>query len=296
MRVPEATREAIAIHQAAGRRFEAAGVASFVREQGPSAGSGAPVVLVHGVPTSSFLYRKVIPALAQQGLRGVAFDLPGLGLADRPERFDYSWSGLAWWLGEAIDALGIDRCHLVVHDIGGPIGCEWAVRNADRVISLTALNTLLGVAGFRRPWVMQPFSIRGVGELWLACLRPLPMSELFYTQGIADRSATPRREVYAHYYLLKRVDGGRAFLRIMRGYELTEAKQRFLWEGLAQRPYPARIVWGERDPALGLDELRVVQEALEVPDPILLPAKHFLQEDQPVAIANAIADLASPLG
>src|SRR4051812_5575998 len=121
MRVPEATREAIAIHQAAGRRFEAGGVKSFVRDQPPSVGTGSAVILVHGVPSSSFLYRKMIPALAQQGLRAIAFDFPGLGLADRPEEFDYSWSGLSRWMGQAIDALGIDRCHLVVHDIGGPL-------------------------------------------------------------------------------------------------------------------------------------------------------------------------------
>jgi haloalkane dehalogenase len=296
MRVPEATREAIAIHQAAGRRFEAGGVQSFVRDQAPSVGSGSAVVLVHGVPSSSFLYRKMIPALAQQGLRAIAFDFPGLGLADRPEDFDYSWSGLSSWMGDAIDALGVNRCHLVVHDIGGPIACEWAVRNPERVLSLTALNTMLGVAGFRRPWSMQPFAIRGLGELWLAALRPLPMSQLLYLQAIENRAATPRREAYAYYFLLKRADGGRAFLRIMRGFELTEEKQRFLWEGLAQRTYPARIVWGENDPALGLDQLRLVQEALEVPDPILLPAKHFLQEDQALPVANAITDLAAPLG
>jgi pimeloyl-ACP methyl ester carboxylesterase len=292
MRPPDATREAIEVHRAAGRPFDAGGARSFVREQG----RGAPVVLLHGVPTSSFLYRKVIPVLADQGLRAVGFDFPGLGLADRPEAFDYSWSGLARWTAEAIDALGIERCHLVVHDIGGPIGCEWAVRNPDRVHSLTALNTLLGVATFRRPWTMHPFSISGVGSIWLKSLRPFVMSELFYLQGIADRSAVPRREIYAHYYLLKRVDRGQAFLRIMRGFELTDERQRFLWDGLAQRTYPARIVWGERDPALGLDQLRFAQEALEVEDPILLPAKHFLQEDQAVAVGQAIADLASPLG
>jgi pimeloyl-ACP methyl ester carboxylesterase len=82
----------------------------------------------------------------------------------------------------------------------------------------------------------------------------------------------------------------------MRGFELTSAKQRFLWEGLAHRPWPARIVWGERDPALGLDQLRAAQSALRIDDPILLPAKHFLQEDQATPVAQAIADLAAPLG
>ena len=282
-------------HAASGRRFEAAGVHSFVREQGPSGEGGPPVVLLHGVPTSSFLYRKVLPALADQGLRALAFDFPGMGLADRPRRFDYTWSGLARWTGEAIDALGIDRCHLVVHDIGGPIGCEWAIRSPERVLSLTALNTLLAVAGFRRPWPMHPFAVPGLGEAWLRSLRPYVMSELFYRQGILDRDAVPRREIYAHYHLLDRVDRGRAFLRIMRGFELTEAKERFLREGLADRRYPARVVWGELDPALG-DQQRSVCEILGVAEPVLVRAKHFLQEDQAPAVAGAIADVAAPLG
>ncbi|MGH2953144.1 MAG: alpha/beta fold hydrolase [Solirubrobacterales bacterium] len=283
---------AIEAHSAAGRRFAAGGVQSFVREQG----EGPTVVLLHGVPSSSYLYRKLIPALADQGMRAVAFDFPGLGLADRPVDFDYSWSGLAGWTGQAIDALGIERCHLVVHDIGGPVGFEWAIRNSERMLSLTALNTLVDVATFHRPWTMHPFSIRGVGELWLAGLRPFAMSELFYLQTIADRAAVPRHEVYAYYYLLKRVDRGRAFLRIMRGFELTEAKQRFYYDGLADRSYPARIVWGERDPALGIERLRAVQAALRVDEPVMLPAKHFPQEDQAPAVATAIADLVAPLG
>jgi haloalkane dehalogenase len=290
--IPDATSEAIEAHQAAGRRFSAGGLESFVREQG----AGAPVVLLHGVPTSSFLYRKVIPALADQGLRGVALDFPGLGLAERPSDFDYSWSGLARWTGEALDALEIDRCHLVVHDIGGPIGCDWAVGSPERVLSLTALNTMLGLATFRRPWTMAPFSVPALGRVWLGSLRPWAFSRLFYLQGIADAAAVPRAQVYAHYHLLKRVDRGRAFLRIMRGFELAESKQRHLWDGLAKRSYPARIVWGERDPAIGMDQMRLAQEALGVSEPILLPAKHFLQEDHATAVAQAIADLAAPLG
>src|SRR5215213_11513167 len=124
--------DAIEQHRRAGREFEAGGVRSFVREQG----EGDPVVLMHGIPVSSFLYRKVLPLLAERGLRGVAFDLPGLGLAERPQVFDYTWTGLGRWTGAAIDALGIERCHLVLHDIGGPIGLEWALSNRERVKSL----------------------------------------------------------------------------------------------------------------------------------------------------------------
>jgi len=280
--------EAIARHEAAGQRFEAAGVGSFVLEQG----EGDPVVSMHGVPVSSFLFRKLLPELAGRGLRGVAFDLPGLGLAERPEDFDYSWSGLARWTGEAIDALGIERCHLVVHDIGGPVGFEWAIRNPQRVLSLTALDTLVDAASFHRPWPMHPFSIRGVGEVWLRTALPLPYRQVHYLVGIENRAAVPAAEVDAHLALLKREDGGRAFLRIMRGFELTEAKQRFFFDGLADRPYPAQVVWGEKDRMIKEPQRLAVQRALGIEQPTLLPAKHFLQEDQAPAVAAAIASIA----
>ncbi len=124
-----------------GRPFRAAGVGSFVRE----GGAGDPVVLMHGLPSSSFLYRKVIDHLAAHGLRGVAFDLPGLGLAERPGDFDYTFAGLGRWAAAALDQLGLDRFHLVVHDAGGPVGFEMVTGQADRVRSLTLLNTVVAM-------------------------------------------------------------------------------------------------------------------------------------------------------
>jgi haloalkane dehalogenase len=285
--VKQEVRDVVGRHEAAGRRFEAAGVRSFVRE----GGNGDPVVLMHGVPVSSFLYRRLIPELASRGLQGVAFDLPGLGLAERPEGFDYSWSGLARWTGAAIDALEIERCHLVVHDIGGPIGFEWAIGNPERVLSLTALNTLVDAATFHRPWPMHPFSIRGVGEVWLRSMLPLPFRRVHYLVGIQDRAAVPATEVDAHLALLKRTDGGRALLKIMRGFELTSEKKRFFFEGLAGHPYPAQVVWGENDKMIGPEQRQAVMQALGVERATLLPAKHFLQEDHPAAVAESIASL-----
>ncbi len=243
-------------------------------------------------PLSSFLYRRVVPELANRGLRGVAFDLPGLGLADRPEDFDYSWSGHAAWTGAAIDALGIGRCHLVGHDIGGPIGFQWAIENPDRVLSFTALDTFVDVAHFHRPWPMHPFSIRGVGELWLRGMVRPAFRQIYYMVGIADRGAVPAAEVDAHHALLKRGDGGRALLRIMRGFELTAEKEELFLTGLGRREYPAQVVWGAEDRMLGEDRRRAVQSALGVEEATLLPAKHFLPEDQAPAVAEAVSALA----
>jgi haloalkane dehalogenase len=279
--------EAIEQHRRAGREFEAAGVQSFAREEG----NGEPVVLMHGVPVSSFLYRKVLPLLAGRGLRGVAFDLPGMGLAEKPSAFDYTWTGLGRWTGEAIDALGIQRCHLVLHDIGGPIGLEWALRNRDRVRTLTVLDTLIDVAHFRRVWTMNLAAPPLIGPIWVATARPPLARWLFYLQGIADRTATPAHEVDAHFALLHRDRGGRSFRKIIRGFELTEEKERFYVEGLREAAWPATILWADRDPALSQNRRRAFEEALGI-EAEVISAKHFLQEDRALAVADAIAHVA----
>jgi haloalkane dehalogenase len=279
--------DAIERHRAAGREFEAGGVRSFVREEG----EGDPVVLMHGIPVSSFLYRKVLPLLAERGLRGVAFDLPGLGLAEKPAGFDYSWSRLGRWTGDAIDALGLDRCHLVLHDVGGPIGLEWALRSRGRIASLTVLDTLIDVGHFRRVWSMDLARPPLLGPLWVATIRPPVARWLFYLQGIGDRSSTPAHEVDAHIALLHRDRGGASFRKIVRGFELTEQKERFYTDGLREAGWPATILWADRDPALGEDRRRAFEDTLGVKAKVV-SAKHFLQEDQAPAVADAIAGVA----
>lgn len=281
--------EVIERHRTAGRDFEAAGVRSFVREKG----EGEPVLCLHGVPASCFLYRKVLDELAVRGLRGVAFDLPGLGLAERPADFDYTWTGLGRFCAAAVDALELGRFDLVVHDIGGPVGFELAAAMPERINSLTLLNTLVEVDRFERPWSMEPFARRLIGPLYVATLNKPVFWRLWKLQAIGNVAATPREEVDAYVDLLKRGDGGRAFLRIMRGFERTVEKRR-LYEGVLRGvPYPVQVVWGALDPALKLDvhgeQARLAAGLDEVHT---VAAKHFLQEDQAPAVAGHVAALA----
>ena len=284
------TAAAMASHRERGREFEAAGVRSFVYE----VGEGEPVVLMHGVPASSFLYRKVADALAERGLRAIAFDLPGLGFAERPEDFDYSWTGLGKFASAAVDSLGLDTFHLVVHDIGGPVGFELATNAPERVRSLTVLNTLIAVDGFKKPWVMRPFGARMVGEAWLAMLNRFSMVPLMWAIGVKDRHSFSAADVGVYARQLKLDDGGRAFLRIMRGFEPTAEKERKYVELVGDADFPIEIVWGESDPALpikrfGAEARRLIPAATFT----AVPGRHFLQEEQPDAIAERIAAAAA---
>jgi haloalkane dehalogenase len=280
------TESAMAEHRARGRDFEAGDVRSFVYE----VGEGEPVVLMHGVPASSFLYRKVADALAERGMRAIAFDLPGLGFAERPVDFDYSWSGLGQFAISAVDALGLDSYHLVVHDIGGPVGFELAAGAPDRVRSLTILNTLIAVDGFKKPWVMRPFGTRLVGEAWLATLNRISLVPLMWAMGVKDHRALSAADIGVYARQLKLDDGGKAFLKIMRGFEPTAEKERKYVDLVGGAEFPVEIVWGANDPALpvkrfGAQARRIAPGATFT----AVRGRHFLQEERPDAIADRIA-------
>ena len=284
-----APAEVLAAHRNAGRCFHAAGVRSFVRERG----TGPAVVCIHGMIGSSFLYRKVLDELAARGLRGVAFDLPGLGLADRPASYDYSWTGLGRFCAAAVDELGIGRFLLVVHDIGGPVGFELAAAMPHRILSLTMLNTTVDVTEFSSPWSMRPFRHRGAGEIWMRILNRPAFRFLMRLQGIGDRSSVSAAELDSYLTLMKGPDRGRAFLQIMRSTERTPDKQARYRAAVGNVPYPVQAIWGADDPAMTLaaygERARAAAGLAEV---VTVPGKHFPQEDQAPAIAQKIAEQA----
>ena len=285
------TAENIDAHRAAGRRLLVGSVDTFVRDHG----TGEPVVCMHGVPVSSYLWRKVLPELESRGLRGIAFDLPGLGLADRPVDFDYSWTGLGRFARVAIDALGLDRFHLVVHDIGGPVGFEVCAAIPERVRSLTILNTIMDPGTFKKPPTMAGYAIRGVGEALLASMGPWGFKQAMYRVGVSDRVACPPEELVGHLELLKtgdpgRGDRGRAFLQIMRAFEATPEKDALYKGALEAATWPKMAIWGELDPALSVHTHGETARRL-VGDASFhrLPALHFLPETHAPRIAELIA-------
>ena len=177
-----------------------------------------------------------------------------------------------------------------MHDIGGPIGFELASQIPQRVASLTILNTLVEVDTFRRPWSMQPFALRGIGPAYLRSLKKPMFRALMRRQGVADTSAVTPGELDAYVDLLKRGDGGAAFLKIMRGFELTRTKRDLYVGALGAGSFPIQVIWGDRDPALRVAKHgEAVRRAAGVREIIRLPGKHFLQEDQAPAIADHIA-------
>jgi haloalkane dehalogenase len=196
---------------------------------------------------------------------------------------------LAAWYLKAIDAASIRDFHLVVHDIGGPIGFDVIRRVPDRIKSLTVLNTLVDASQFQRPWVMEPFAWPVIGRLWLQSARTPMFYVLIKTFGTRNIS---KAETDAYGQLLLGPDSGRAFLQIMRSFERTPAFEQGIKVALKARKFPAQIIWGKDDPALRMKKYAPhLLRALDLENYEAVYGKHFLQEDSSPAIASSIARL-----
>lgn len=270
-------------HKTSGKFFTVDGVQSFALDKG----KGEVVFCIHGVPSSSFLFRKVISELDKKGYRGVAIDLPGLGLADRPEDFDYSFPNLARFCAEATKALGLEKYHLLVHDIGGPIGFAMAAENREKVLSLTILNAWIDVVNFKKPLPMRPFEKPILGEAELAMLKHPTWHLMFKKMGVVDSSGIPKEEIQSYVDILKREDGGKAYLKLMRNFDHSPEFRDLCYRAVQDVPYPVQAIWGADDPFLTLERYgREIKEVAGLSEIHQLKSRHFLQEEKPVEIAT----------
>jgi pimeloyl-ACP methyl ester carboxylesterase len=152
------------------------GVDLNVVDSGVDAGDETPVLLLHGWPDSHRLWRNQVPALNARGFRTIAPDMRGYGDSDRPEGVDnYALLNVLEDVRLILDALEIDRVHLVGHDWGAATSWAFASFYRDRVASLVALSVghpaALQSAGYEqyaRSWYMFMFQFEDVAEQWLS--------------------------------------------------------------------------------------------------------------------------------
>ncbi|HEU4399651.1 MAG TPA: alpha/beta hydrolase, partial [Actinomycetota bacterium] len=158
-----------------------------------------------------------------------------------------TFAGLGRFAEAAVDALGLERFHLVVHDAGGPVGFELTASAPDRVRSLTILNTVVAMDAV--PFPMEIYARWAAKRGWAALPPPRVSRALIYAIGISDRSAVSPVEIDAYRELVVRVDGGAAYLEIMRNLRRGARDHRAVVDSRSA-PYPVQVIWGAKDPIL----------------------------------------------
>jgi haloalkane dehalogenase len=259
-------------------------------DEGPA--DGETVLLMHGEPSWSFLYRHMIPVLVDAGLRVVVPDLVGFGRSDKPvARDDYSYARHVGWMRQALlDELGLRDVTLVCQDWGGLIGLRLVAENPDRFARVVVANTGL-------PTGDQPMS-----EAFLAWQRFSQESPDFHIGRIVGngtaRGAAP--EVVAAYDAPFPDDRYTAGARIFPTLVPTSpddpaaADNRAAWEVLSRWEKPFLTAFSDGD-AITRGGERVFQKLVPgahgMPHTTLAGGGHFLQEDVGPELARVVADL-----
>ena len=253
------------------------------------------VVLVHGMPTSSWLYRRVAASLATRGVRVVAPDLIGFGASSKPAVGQvYSVPAQSRRIERLLEHLAIDAAIFACHDLGGPWVFELAGHSPSRVQALAILNTS-AYAELMTPPREARLVGGAMGPAMLAAMGSRigrPMIRKFFADFThSGRGLAP--SITDGYWQSLHEGGTRAFRSF--AVELDAAMGEFARYAATLRDLevPATIIWGIEDPVLRhealvprfAEDLRVAVEDIHLLD----GASHFLQEDRPEDIADIIA-------
>jgi haloalkane dehalogenase len=251
-------------------------------------GAGDPVLLLHGEPTSSFLWRNVIPPLVEHGYRAIAPDLIGFGRSGKPEDIAwYSYDRHVASIAQLVEELDLERLTLVVHDWGGPIGFRVALEHERGIARLVILNTGIGVGAPSETWLRFREAVRKSGGA-------LDIGRLV-AAGTAQGLSDEVRAAYdAPFPTPESKAGPLAFPELVpTGPEHPNAaSMQRVRDALRDWRKPTLVVWGAEDSVL---PPRVAENFVELiagsRGPVLLEgAAHFLQEDRPAELAAAILD------
>lgn len=267
-----------------------------VLEWGPP--DGKPVVLVHGNPTWGFLWRKVVASVVarRDDLRIVVPDLIGLGLSSKPALAAHSLEQHSAWLGAMLDELVPGPFVLGLQDWGGPIGLHAASSRLARLRGIVLGNTAVGPPAPKfKPTLFHRLSQLPLASELLFVRLGFPLGLLHLSQG--DRSSIRGEVAHAYRWPLRRRADRAAPLALARMVPDSHSHRSVPALQVSERVFataqvPISIVWGERDPILG----RVIGHLGRMrPDAVVLrtQAGHFLQEEVPELLGNAILDVAS---
>lgn len=248
----------------------------FYRELIPASGEKAPtVILLHGLPSQSLTWARLMPSLAAQGLRVIAPDWIGFGNSDKPAQRDFAYTPDAFVtaFAELVDALNLDQVSLVVQGFLGTVGIQYAIRYPDRVNKLAILNAPLTTSA-KLPWQLKQLGLPVAGEM----LTQDPLSvERTLEAGCKCVIEDKYLEAYRKPYLKSSVPG-RSLLATIRKLKLAESMTEIA-TGLPKLDIPIQLIWGIDDPWLDLAPAAACIQSLKQGELVTLPtAAHYPQE------------------
>jgi pimeloyl-ACP methyl ester carboxylesterase len=253
----------------------------FFREAGPA--DAPAVVLLHGFPTSSHMFRHLIPALAAD-YRVVAPDHLGFGLSDAPPAagFDYTFDGLADLTAALLRELGIDRYAMYVQDYGAPIGWRLALAEPRAITAIISQSGNAYDAGFvadfwKAVWTYQSAQTPE-SEAAVRAFFTLEATQWQYLTGVADETLVDPECWHHDYNLLSRPGNDEIQLALFRDYATNSPLYPRVHQYFRATRVPLLAVWGRGDEIFGPPGAAAFADDLPDAEIHLLEGGHFLLE------------------
>ncbi len=247
-------------------------------------GQGEPMLLVHGITTYSFIWRRMIPLLEKE-FDLITVDLLGCGDSDKPPGVDYSLEAQSRLLVKFLDQLGLEAVHFVGHDIGGGIGQILAVNHSERILSLVMINTVA-----YDYWPVQPITslrVPIIRQLGMALL-DVGFLRMLVSRGLYHKDRVNEELIALFNAPLKTAEGRRAFLSL--ASSLNNEQLMKLSDALKALALPVLIIRGEADVYLAAEISRKLKTEISRSRLETIPTGgHFIQEDEPELVANLIS-------
>jgi pimeloyl-ACP methyl ester carboxylesterase len=280
-------------------RIEADGIQIFYRSAGDA---GAPVLLLlHGFPTSSFMFRDLIPRLADR-YRVIAPDLPGFGFTEVPEerKYKYSFDALAGSIAAFTDALGLNRYAIYVFDYGAPTGFRLAMRHPERVTAIISQNGNAYEEGLgdawgpiRTYWATPTAENR---EVLRQNILTLDGTRWQYTHGVANPEGVAPESYTLDNALMERSGNKEIQLDLFLDYASNVKLYPKFQEYFRKSKPPLLAIWGKNDPFFIPAGAEAYRKDLPSARIQFLDTGHFATETHSVKIAAAIKDFLAANG
>ena len=274
-------------------KVEADGVNVFYRAAGDPS---APVVLLlHGFPTSSFMFRELIPRLADQ-FRVIAPDLPGFGFTEVPEerKYTYSFDALARTIEAFTNALGLNRYAIYVFDYGAPTGLRLAMAHPERVTAIVSQNGNAYEEGLGDAWgpIRKYWAepTRENREVIGKNILTLEGTRWQYTHGVANPESVPPESYTLDVALLERKGNKEIQLDLFLDYASNVKLYPRFQEYFRKSKPPLLAIWGKNDPFFIPAGAKAFQKDLPSATVQFLDTGHFATETHVVEIAAAMKE------